>query len=99
MRLEDTTTNCYNTTILDLIVNPLPVPVIPTALEVCDDDNDGFTSFDLTLKDAEILGGQVGMSVTYHETQSDADNAVNALGSPYMNIVPSLQNDLCTIGG
>ncbi|OUR90828.1 hypothetical protein A9Q87_12820 [Flavobacteriales bacterium 34_180_T64] len=91
VRLEDTTTNCYNTTILDLVVNPLPVAVLPTALEVCDDDNDGFTSFDLTLKDAEILGGQVGMSVTYHETQSDADTAVNALGSPYMNIVPSVQ--------
>ena len=91
VRLEDTVTNCYNTTTLDLVVNPLPVPVVPTALEVCDDDNDGFTSFDLTLKDAEIIGAQVGMSVTYHETQSDADNDVNALGSPYMNIVPSVQ--------
>jgi gliding motility-associated-like protein len=91
VRLENTTTNCYNTTTLDLVVNPLPVPIAPTALEVCDDDNDGFASFDLTLKDAEVLGAQVGMTVSYHETQSDADNGINALGNPYNNIVPSVQ--------
>ncbi|WP_262734070.1 hypothetical protein, partial [Gaetbulibacter sp. NE] len=91
VRLEDATTGCYNTTTLELVVNPLPVAVAPTPLEVCDDDNDGFASFTLTLKDAEVLGGQTGMTVTYHETQSDADNGVNALSSPYNNIVPNTQ--------
>ncbi|MGG5486792.1 T9SS type B sorting domain-containing protein [Gaetbulibacter sp. PBL-D1] len=91
VRLEDATTGCYNTTTLELVVNPLPVAVAPTPLEVCDDDNDGFASFTLTLKDAEVLGGQTGMTVTYHETQSDADNGVNDLSSPYNNIVPNTQ--------
>ena len=28
-----------------------------TPLEICDDNNDGFANFDLTLKIPEILGG------------------------------------------
>ena len=91
IRLENDTTGCYNTTTMDLIVNPIPVPVSPPPLEVCDDDNDGFSQFDLTVMDTVVLGGQTGMSVTYHETQADADNDVNALVSPYSNIVPDIQ--------
>ncbi|WP_152604859.1 hypothetical protein, partial [Psychroserpens jangbogonensis] len=60
-------------------------------MEVCDDDNDGFSSFTLSLKDLEAVGAQVGMVVTYHETQSDADNGINILPIPYDNIVPSVQ--------
>jgi gliding motility-associated-like protein len=91
VRLENTATGCYNTTTLVLTVNPLPIPNTPTPFEVCDDDNDGYTSFDLTQKDVEVLNGQTGMIVTYHETQSDANNDVNPLASPYNNIVPSTQ--------
>jgi gliding motility-associated-like protein len=91
VRLENTLTNCYNTTTLGLVVNANPSPVVPTNLEVCDDDNDGFSEFDLSLKDLEILGLQVGMTVSYYETQSDADNGVNVLPTLYNNIVPSVQ--------
>ncbi|WP_460220002.1 choice-of-anchor L domain-containing protein [Psychroserpens sp. MEBiC05023] len=83
--------DCYNTTTLDLIVNPTPIPNLPSALEVCDDDNDGFATFNLTLKDLEIIGPQTNMTVTYHETQSDADTGSNALASPYSNISPNTQ--------
>ncbi|OIQ29438.1 MAG: hypothetical protein BM564_07030, partial [Bacteroidetes bacterium MedPE-SWsnd-G2] len=92
VRLEDLTTGCYNTTTLDLVINDLPVITAPTPLEACDDDNDGFTSFDLTLKDTEVLNGQAGISVSYHETESDASTGVNALTSPYNNIVPNTQD-------
>ncbi|MEM5566719.1 choice-of-anchor L domain-containing protein, partial [Psychroserpens sp. AS72] len=78
--------DCYNTTSLNLIVNPLPVPIAPTQYAVCDDDNDGFSMFDLTTKDAEILGAQTGMTVTYHETLVEAIDGVNAQASPYSNI-------------
>lgn len=61
----------------------------PTPFELCDDNYDGFATFDLTVKDAEILGGQdpIAYSVTYHETVTDADNGINALVSPYGNIL------------
>ena len=78
--------DCYNTTSLELIVNDLPVPITPTPYEVCDDDNDGFSMFDLTTKDAEILGAQTGMTVTYHETLIEAIDGVNPQASPYSNI-------------
>ncbi|WP_431137663.1 T9SS type B sorting domain-containing protein, partial [Psychroserpens mesophilus] len=68
-----------------------PVANIVTALEVCDDDNDGFSSFDLSLKDLEVVGSQTGIVVTYHETQSDASNGINVLPIPYDNIVPNVQ--------
>ena len=91
IRLEDNATNCVNTTTMDLVVNPEPIANPATPLEVCDIDNDGFAQFTLTIANPDIIGGQVGMTVTYHETQADADNGVNALASPYANIVPVTQ--------
>jgi len=76
---------------LDLVVNPVPSPVTPTPLEVCDDDNDGFSEFDLNSKTAEIIGGEPFVSVTYHESMVDADTGMNPLLSPYANIVANAQ--------
>ncbi|MEL0645779.1 hypothetical protein V6251_15485, partial [Olleya sp. Ti.3.14] len=36
-------------------------------------------------------GGAPGLTVTYHETSSDATNNVNPLVSPYNNIVANTQ--------
>ncbi|MFK7782001.1 PKD domain-containing protein, partial [Psychroserpens sp.] len=58
VRLDDTSNGCFSTTTLDLDVIVNPVANVLTALEVCDDDNDGFTSFDLSLRDAQAVGGQ-----------------------------------------
>ncbi|WP_230935006.1 choice-of-anchor L domain-containing protein, partial [Psychroserpens luteolus] len=82
---------CFNTTTLELRVSPIPVPIVPTTFEVCDDNNDGFAMFDLTTKDAEILGLQTGVTVTYHESQAEADDGSNAQPSPYTNIDPNTQ--------
>jgi gliding motility-associated-like protein len=75
---------------LDLVVNPVPSPVTPTPLEVCDLDNDGFALFDLLSKDAEIAGGEL-VVITYHETLADAQAGIFALNSPYQNIVAGTQ--------
>ncbi|WP_298899435.1 choice-of-anchor L domain-containing protein, partial [uncultured Psychroserpens sp.] len=82
---------CFNTTTLELRVNSTPVPIVPTTFEVCDDNNDGFAMFDLTTKDAEIIGLQTGVTVTYHESQAEADDGSNAQPSPYTNIDPNTQ--------
>ena len=104
IRVEDNTTveGCYKITSLELIVNPLPVLLQPLPLELCDaltldDAQEGFT-----LEDAneEILNGQAGITLTYYETQTDADNATSAVVSPYINtsnpqtIFVRAQNDL-----
>ncbi len=62
----------------------------PTPLGLCDDNNDGFSVFDLTVKTSEILGdlNPVDYQVTFHQTQTDAENGVNPISNPtaYSNI-------------
>ena len=72
---------------LTLVVNPLPAPVTPAPLEVCDIDNEGFAYFDLeSLKDG-IIASEPGVDVSFHETYSDAQTGWEPLSSPYQNIV------------
>ena len=89
VRVEDTNTllGCYQLTSLELIVNPLPELNQPMPLELCDINNPGDEQESFFLEDAssEILNGQVGITLTFYETLSDADNATNAISSPYVN--------------
>jgi gliding motility-associated-like protein len=89
IRVEDNTTveGCYKLTTLELIVNPLPVLVAPVPLELCDVNNPGDEAEAFTLEDAnaEILNGQTGITLSYYETQMDADNATSPIMSPYTN--------------
>jgi gliding motility-associated-like protein len=87
VRIEDTDNGCLAFTTFNLVVNPLPIIVDPTPLDVCDDgSSDGFTSIDLSVKNEDITGGNTGYIVNYHYSQIDADNAVNAIPLPYTNI-------------
>ncbi|MCH2195962.1 PKD domain-containing protein, partial [Kordia sp.] len=54
----DATNICFATTSFEVTVNPLPIAVVPTTLQECDDDTDGIIGFTLTNADAEILAGQ-----------------------------------------
>ena len=89
VRAEESNNLCsFSTgTTLDLVVNPLPSPVTPTPLEVCDDNNDGLAEFILTDKDDEIINGDPGVAISYHESELDAENGVNPIDTaiPYTN--------------
>ncbi len=92
-RVENTF-GCKTLVTLTLWVLPNPSPNInPTPLEVCDDDNDGFSVFDLNTKDVEIINGQNNVEITYHETFAAAEAGVpgTEITSPYINIVPFSQ--------
>ncbi|WP_298904214.1 T9SS type B sorting domain-containing protein [uncultured Psychroserpens sp.] len=90
IRIEDTTNGCLAFQNFDLVVNPLPVVSQPTILTTCDDSTaDGFTTIDLSQKDDEITNGNFDLSVTYHLTQDDANNGVNAIPMPYVNTNPN----------
>ncbi len=54
---------CYDIAIIYLYVNPRPVVVTPTDLEVCDDNLDGFATFDLSNKDDEITNDNGSSSI------------------------------------
>ena len=47
--------------------------------------------FDLTSKDAEIIGGQPGVVITYHETPAAAEAGTPVLISPYTNTSGPIQ--------
>jgi uncharacterized repeat protein (TIGR01451 family) len=62
-------------------------------LMACDDNSDGFSIFDLSLKTPEVMGNYnpAIYAVNYFETETDADNNVNQLASPYSNTTPTSQ--------
>ncbi len=81
---------CSATITLTLVVNPLPVPAVPTPLEVCDGDNNGFAEFDLTEKDIEITNGELDVTIRYYTTRALAEigSLLNQVFSPYTNDNP-----------
>jgi len=87
VKIEDIINGCLAYQSFDLIVNTKPTIVQPTTLVVCDDStSDGVTTIDLSQKDLEITNGNLDLLVTYHLTQNDADNGINAVPLPYVNI-------------
>ncbi|WP_179336317.1 T9SS type B sorting domain-containing protein, partial [Winogradskyella costae] len=92
VRAENDVTGCYNTVTVTLRVDPVPSPESdPTPIEVCDDDNDGFAEFDLTQRTIEITNGEPNVEISYHETQTDANNDDNPILGLYTNIVANNQ--------
>jgi gliding motility-associated-like protein len=87
-RIENTKlTDCFDTTSFIIQVSNSPTANVVPDQEICDDDNDGVWSFDLTSFNAFVLDTQnsTQFTITYHLNQADADNDVNALTSPYQN--------------
>ena len=76
-----------------VVVNNNPDPLV-----VCDDNNNGFAPFDLQQANGDITLNDPSLYVTYHETIPDAQTAVYALASPYMNIVPYFQTVYARVG-
>lgn len=73
---------------LTVTINDGPTSNPITDFETCDDTTDGnntngFTTFDLSLKNNEALGTQTGIIVTYHETLPFANAGSNPLALNY----------------
>jgi parallel beta-helix repeat protein len=69
----------------NLTITVHDVPVANNAIiMVCSTDPGGSTAdFTLSDADADVTGGAIGVTVTYHASQADADNNVAALSSPF----------------
>ncbi len=89
---------CYDTTSFQLSVFQQAIAYVPDDVENCDDGNDGsdtngqmFT--DLSALTPDVLNGQdpALFDVTYHASQSDADNDINALPLNYYNTITDIQ--------
>ena len=85
-----TTPNCVDENTFDIDIFYSPTINHPTDIRVCDDNNDGFSClFVLSDRDAQITGGNASLSVTYHETATDATTGANPITTvgAYCNIV------------
>ena len=82
-------TYCHAVAEFGLNVVQIPMVNLPSALETCDDDYDGFSTFDLTVAEFEILDVRDDdIVVTYFESEVDLENDTNQISTPenYTNI-------------
>lgn len=95
VRVEDVMTGCIAIVDFDITVNPLPNDDIVVAdIFECENNTNFIFPFDIESKTDEILNIQddpTNYTVTYHDSQQDADNLVDALSSPYENTVSPAQ--------
>ncbi|HRN97887.1 MAG TPA: T9SS type B sorting domain-containing protein, partial [Flavobacterium sp.] len=93
VRVTNTATGCYSLTTMDLRVEPQPTLLPPPGpIAVCDADADGFAAFDLEGLVDQMVQGAPGVTVTFHETLTDAELGVNAITQdPYPNNTPNVQ--------
>ncbi|WP_431158718.1 choice-of-anchor L domain-containing protein [Winogradskyella poriferorum] len=94
VRVYDATTGCFSTTTID--VQFQETPAINTEnqwINACEQDFDGFETFDLTSVIDNILQGLTGLELSFHEYYNDALTGVNEITDPenYANIVPNFQ--------
>src|SRR5690606_18070633 len=80
VRVYDADTGCYAYTNFTLRVLPNPTPTeTVTPIDRCDTDGDGFEEFDLTERNTEIIGGEPGLTLSFHRTLADAQNNEEAI--------------------
>ncbi len=96
VKVTDLTTSCSAISTITLVINTTPIPVQPAIFELCDDiesgsNSDGLAIFDLHTRDDEITGSDPTLTVSYHLTQSDADEGTATLPDMYQNVTPDFQ--------
>lgn len=91
-RIEnDTYPDCYGQGTFFLEVIAGVTAHQPADMEVCDTDQDGFFSFNLSTQETEILGTQSATStrISFHASLADAQNGNNPLTkTDYVNTTP-----------
>ncbi len=74
-----------------IAVDLRPTISAPLPFYACDSESSGFATFNLASKRTEILSGQTGYTVYFHETYEDAINLQNIIDISYTNTVPNQQ--------
>lgn len=90
VRVENATASCYTVVALQLIQEPLPVLAQVDSIEGCDDDNDGFTTFDLTTVESQITVNNPNITLTYAYEDNGVLTAINSPAA-FQNITTGSQ--------
>ncbi|WP_338375994.1 T9SS type B sorting domain-containing protein [uncultured Flavobacterium sp.] len=92
VRIENNNnSDCYDTTSFQIGLYELPIAYQPQNMHSCDTANDVTEIFDLSQQTAIVLGSQspTDFTVSYHQTQQEADNNTNPLPANYSSTQPS----------
>ena len=90
VRIEDLDNGCLAFSTFDLIVNQKPDIEETDPFEVCDDGiSDNITDIDLGEFNDAITASNPNLFVSYHYTESDAQNGINPIPVPYTNANPT----------
>ena len=92
-----TGTSGTSTKTKDIIISKVPTATKPQDLLICDSNNDGFSTFDLTTQNTAILNGQDAnlYTIKYFANATDyANNFATATPTNYTNTVPYQQQTL-----
>ncbi|WP_179333120.1 T9SS type B sorting domain-containing protein [Winogradskyella costae] len=77
---------CTEVAEFDLILYPIIQFDSVVSLTVCDEDQDGFTTTNLSALNGDITNGEEGFEVTYFPTEQDAIDNTNVLPNNYENV-------------
>ena len=93
VRVESLITGCFSISNFTIEVVELPVVTSPVSLKQCDDDNDGFSSFNLTEVNTKLSNNVINESFTYFNTSTGADlnDSNDEIANPttYINQTPT----------
>lgn len=70
---------CFAITSFQIEVFSLPSINSTASLKQCDDNNDGFSAFNLTQANALLVGSTVGLTFSYFETLAEAQSNTNPI--------------------
>ncbi|WP_396160697.1 T9SS type B sorting domain-containing protein [Flavobacterium sp.] len=70
---------CFATTSFQIEVFGLPSINSTVSLKQCDDNNDGFSTFNLTQANALLVGATSGLTFSYFETLAEAQSNTNPI--------------------
>ena len=92
--INNSNINCTSQTSFLIEVFELPVVTSLLELKQCDDDLDGFSTFNLTEVNAELSPNYLNETITFYESQIDAENKNNPItnNSSYNNQTVSTDN-------
>ena len=95
VRIEENSTGCFEIGDFEISINGGPNYNEPSTFDVCDDDTDGDDTngqaeIDLQIVSDFIADGFVAsnLNVSYHISQTEAENNLNPLGSTFYNTIP-----------
>ncbi|OYX26314.1 MAG: hypothetical protein B7Z06_05860 [Flavobacteriales bacterium 32-35-8] len=78
IKVTNTITECFSVIPLDLVVNTPPAFNNIGTIEICDNDTH---TYDLSLVDSILLDNPSSAIISYHNSQSDADNNTAPIGT------------------